>query len=319
MAYYSGQASSYQELLNVLVAACVEQGWTWTDGILSKGTAFVKPYVSTQITSTQGLGLIIQGGTGKNGTNLIDPSFDQPRIGAIGAATNKSTEVAFPCNYEIFIFDNPNEVYLIVNFNIDNFYYLGFGVSVYTLNNSTGLWLTASVSRFYQQSTVDAYQGWTIFDNGGGDASFNFSAGPFWRTQYLPDNVGADAIHTGLNGMGWQKATSKTQTNSVGAFNAVTSALPMISLLPSKWSSESVLLPIQIINFTTSNKSQIVAELKNSRYLRIDTLEPKQIIQLGSEKWKVFPFYKKNTIARNGGSSITHTGTFGWAIRYDGP
>lgn len=47
MAFYNGQASSYQELLDVLVAGCVEQGWTWTNGILSKGYAFVKPFVST--------------------------------------------------------------------------------------------------------------------------------------------------------------------------------------------------------------------------------------------------------------------------------
>ena len=68
-----------------------------------------------------------------------------------------------------------------------------------------------------------------------------------------------------------------------------------------------------------SNKVSILAKIENARYLRIDNLQPEQILTFGAEKWMVFPFHKKNSSVRDGGTSIDHSGTFGWAIRYDGP
>lgn len=317
MAYFNGQASSYQELLQVLTDACVDQGYVWQDGILSKNKIFIKPFVSTQITSTQGLGLLLQGGTGKQGVNLIDPSPEQPRMGRMGAA-DKSSEVIFPCMYEIFIFDDPEEVYLIVNFSIDCFYYLAFGISKILLQG-TGLWITGTMASFYQPSTNSNSQGWSIGDSTGGVVNFVHSSGPFWRTVNLTSAFNRhECIHTGFNSQGWQAPTAST-TTAQGAFNAICSIVPLISRLPSAWSSESVLLPIQITNFVSASKTVHVADIKNARYLRIDSLEPKQIIQIGSDKWKVFPFFRKNSSERNGGIGVAHTGTYGWAIRYDGP
>ena len=60
-------------------------------------------------------------------------------------------------------------------------------------------------------------------------------------------------------------------------------------------------------------------DLAHCRFLRIDNYQPGDIIPLGPDRWKVAPWYRKNTAQRDGGSNIQHTGTFGWAIRYDGP
>ena len=89
--------------------------------------------------------------------------------------------------------------------------------------------------------------------------------------------------------------------------------------LPSKWSDNAMLLPIHIINSVTDIKVALVADLSYARYLRIDNFEPNQIIEFGNEQWKVYPFFKKNSAVRDGGSTINHTGTFGWAIKIDNP
>ncbi len=317
MAFYSGQASSYQELLDVLINACVTKGWTWADGILSKGKAFIRPFVSTTATTAQGRGIIIQGGTGKTGSNLDDPSVAKPRLGALGAATSKSTEVIFPCDYNIHIFNDPDEVYLVVNFSIDRFYYLAFGLSNVNLIG-TGLWLMATASSGYDTTGLEGNSGWDIGSSGGGVNGYYFACGPFWQTTFSTNtNLRNHIIHTGLNSTGWQQTGNDTQQS---ATNAVHSIRNIITRLPNNFFSETTFLPIQILNYVLSNKCSMVADLRNARYLRIDNFEPNQIITIGSVKWKIYPFYRKNIANRSGGNyGITHTGTFGWAIRYDGP
>ena len=88
---------------------------------------------------------------------------------------------------------------------------------------------------------------------------------------------------------------------------------------PSAWNGESVLVPIQVITSRPSNLWSLVGELTHARYVRLDNLEPGQLITLGPDRWKVYPFYRKDATARDGGDGIDHTGTLGWAIRYDGP
>ncbi len=123
-----------------------------------------------------------------------------------------------------------------------------------------------------------------------------------------------DTYLAGLEGVQW--SSSYNFYNNVQAVRLIQ---PLISRQPSAFSSEAIFLPIQIAVPRASNKTSIVADVKNARYLRIDNYEPGQILTLGNDKWMVFPFHRKNITARNGGDYIDHTGTFGWVIRYEGP
>ena len=105
---------------------------------------------------------------------------------------------------------------------------------------------------------------------------------------------------------------------AVNSVHAIGSAAPHIERSPSAWNGESPLLPIQAYVWRASAKCSLVVDMRHARYLRIDNYEPGQIITLGGDSWKVYPFYRKASSARNGGIGIDHTGTFGWAIRYDG-
>lgn len=295
MAYYSGTASSYADLLTALTNACTSNGWTWADNILSKGAAFVRPYVSNGIT--------LQGGTGKSGSSLVNPSTTQPRLGHIYNAS--PSLVTFPVQYFLHIWTSPDEVYLVIKFDIDRYYYLSFGMSTVA---DAGLWLSATSPVTYP---ITASHGYQMTASTGGDLSnspeaVHFMSGFFWQTvrgnaDHCPDCI-------------WHNGSWKFDS-----LDAIQAAAPLVARSPSAWSSNAVLLPIQPCIAVASSKIVMVADIQKARYVRINNYEPEQIITLGSDKWKIYPFHKKNTSNPNAPYHEYHTGTFGWAIRYDGP
>ncbi|WP_314338845.1 hypothetical protein [Acinetobacter guillouiae] len=316
MAFFSGQASSYTELLNVLVSSCVAQGWTFADGILSKETLFVKPSVGTTETAALGSGLIIRGGTGQSGSSLINPSSIQLRIGKPYPKDAIFKNPKFPLNYKIFVFPDPNEVFLIVRYDIDRFLYLAFGKS---RTNGMGLWMSSSISQGMTtlETTNDLASAIYINELGSISArfqpnSFSHDITGFFFQEYLynKSEFSTEVIYSQTEG--W----IDSQKNSL---NAVRTTSPLFARLPSAWSSQSPLLPVQVILSRPSSKNMVVAEIEHARYIRIDYYEPEQIITLGNDRWMVFPFFKKDMTVRNGYSGGDHSGTLGWAIRYDGP
>lgn len=283
MAYYSGQVASYQELLEALVAACVAEGWIWTDQILSKGISFYKLW--HHVTD----GLSVRAGTGQDGTSLINPSPVTVRLGRYGY---QNLQQSFPMFYSLHIFDN--EVYLYTRFNVDYFYYAAFGF----LNSS--IWAAACCNSGVPSH---AHSGANITPTSGNSSNNGRTqaSGAFWNTSFNLPNSTISLGDTWINA------------------NSILAAAPFISRQPSNWNADSVFIPISIFSAVASSKVSFINELEHSRYVRIDNFEPEQVIVLGAEKWKVYPFYRKHSGERDGGYATQHSGTFGWAIRYDGP
>lgn len=316
MAYYNGSANSYNDLLAALTNACVAVGWTWADGILSKGAAFVKLYTNAD-------GILIQGGTGKTGTALDGASPQTPRLGRIH--TSAGAQSAWPMAYSIHIGSTPDEVYLIARSNVDYFYWLAFGVSDVAGLLGTGLWLGAvamASPEVYTAGPGGVYidengSGWDNYQ--GGIAS---SAALFWKTNNTAPSKSQNTVHHLLDGVAWADTPTAPGPTGVGKLQAVACGSPQIARSPSAWNSEAILIPIQAYLTRASSKMSLVVDVKHARYVRVDNYTPEQIITLGPDKWKIYPFYRKNSVQRNGqsaGGMIDHTGTFGWAIRYDGP
>lgn len=302
MAYYSGQAASYQELLNVLVNACVDQGWTWADGILNKGDAFVKFEVSLTGNFTKGSGIIMTGGTGVSSGALVNPSIARPRLGRVGKGLN---EVTWPLSYHAHILDT--EVYLFINYEVNKYMYLSFGMTVV---GGSGMWLAASAPLSEGESS---YSGVSITLNSGGQSSggYVFLSGFFWQTERKSATENQETLC--INNIWHGSNNIKINSNY--------SAQGLIEKQPNGWNGEAIFLPVIPVELVGSSKVSILANIKYAKYLRIDNFEPGQVISLGTEKWKVYPFYKKDRSSRDGGFYWGEgaTGTFGWAIRYDGP
>ncbi|MBZ9665432.1 hypothetical protein H3221_011800 [Pseudomonas sp. LMG 31766] len=322
MAFYSGSASSFEDLLTALASACATEGWVWADGILSKGAAYIRPYTSAANTTSEGLGLLIQGGTGKSGGALTGASGVIPRLGRAGA-TAAMVDISFPVAYSIHVFDSPDEVYLFIRYSVDRFSWLAFGVSSVPGLPGTGLWLAACARRGYMSS--GDLGGFSIRPDSGGGTGINNSSsarcspGLFWVSDRASNfTARQDCIHANIDGEGWSGQTGGG--SGIQGFNAIYPVFNLITYSPSPWNGESILIPIQPHIWRASNKCSLVADLGHARYVRIDNYEPEQIISIGPDQWKIYPFAQKNSEERDGATyGIAHSGTFGIAIRYDGP
>lgn len=292
MAYYTGQCSSYQHLADILVEKCQAHGWTWQDSILNKDDLYLKITIEN--------GILLTGGTGKDGLNLVNQSNYSSRLGA----TANFEKNIFPAIFHLFIFSN--EVYLMMKFDIDKFYYLAFGKST-LLNNSngTGLWLCATSPRQFTYTSKNT-ENIEIHTTHGG--YYGRAVAPFWALNEFSNGRCYYSICHGLDNVLWSSESNKAYVNFA----------PLIDRLPTVYFSDSPLLPYNIYLERPENKISLIAQLQNARFVRVDNYEPEQIITLGHEKWIVFPFFRKNVQAKNGGYGIDHTGTFGWAIRYEG-
>lgn len=303
MAYYSGQASSYQEIINIVVNHCTNEGWSWNDPVLSKGDAFISLQVANvgAYSDTQNL-IRLVGGFGTTGSTLLNPSPIGFAIGtAVGNSSNGMTQ--FPIQYSLHI-NSSNEVYLICRYSVDFFMWFAWGETF--VGGSFGV---PASGRYANRHSRWPMVVMTAASGGGGNQD-GPSCAFFWNTNYpalsQPKNYTCCIKHDQV----WQTSV-----------NAIQQAAPLVARQPSNFFDEAILLPIRPSRIVAENKTQILAEIQHARYLRIDHYEPEQIIALGHERWKVYPFYRKNTQQRNGGAAggADHTGTFGWAIRYDGP
>ena len=300
MAYYSGQAASYQEIINAVVEHLQSEGWAWDGVILSKESVFVSLQLANVGIDTLNQNVIrLVGGEGLNGTSLLNPS---PIGNAIGTFVGNSSYgmTSFPIEYNLHISDL--EVYLVCNYNIDYFMWLAFGPG--WIGGTFGV--PASGRYQYDHTRWPPVSIWST--GGGAGNSDSPSAAFFWNTNY-------PSLITPKNYTGCILLNSVWYTG----VNAIQGLAPLMNRQPNNWNKESIFLQIQPIRIDGSSKSQILKTIQAARYIRLDNLEPKQIIQMGSEKWRVYPFYRKNASRRDGGDDQDHTGTFGWAIRYDGP
>lgn len=299
MAYYSGTAGSLTALRTALLTHAQADGWTLTGDVLSKAGVYFKIQETAENITCLGCE-----------SNAV--SNPAPAIVQIGRLYSGSPtwSITYPCNYEVFGF--AQELYLVVNYDVDRYQWMAFGKSTTPGLPGQGGWCGASGASAWSSGSIygaapveisiygSAYQGYTTA------ALFFGLGGSYW-------NRSANYwVNHNLDGHGW------TGYGSIG--NPVPGILPtntLLARLPSAWNSETVLLPLRCYKERPSYKTSLVAELQNARHARIDNLVPGDVLVIGSDKWKVFPWFIKNSAARDGG--IGHTGTFGWAIRYEGP
>ncbi|WP_312481034.1 hypothetical protein [Stutzerimonas nitrititolerans] len=293
MGFYSGSANDMTAVRSALVDACVAEGWAWNSSteMLSKGAMFLR----LQIVSGY---LTLLGRTSA-------AAGDAPSIVRMG---QMGTAITWPVEYMFFIFDA--EVYCVIRFGVDHYLWCAFGQSTVAALPGTGMWVAASVHAVANNNPA-------ISPTAGPGSSYSYGcAAIFWRMSTGNVANGHDYwVHSDIDGQGWWSGQSVG-----GASVGVRSIVPLIGLLPNSWNSEAVLLPIRAYKVRPSNKLSMTVDLEHARYTRVDNYSPGEIIQIGSDRWMVFPFYRKNTAARNGsGQPVDHTGTMGWAIRYEGP
>lgn len=294
MAYYTGTANDMTALRQALINTCVLEGWAWDGGseVLSKGAMFLRLQVVSGYLTLLG--------------RISATAGDMPNVVRIGQMG--SMPITFPLTYEVFAF--AGEVYMVVNYGVDYYQWCSFGQSTVTGLPGSKMWVGATL----EASAPTTSGPISIAADSGSSVNNSVTPALFWATQIASSRNRNYWVHSDLDGQGWWLA----QTVDGGRVG-VGHISPLVGLLPNSWNSEAVILPLRCFKIRPSSKVSLVVDCEHARITRIDNYEPGQIITIGTDRWKVFPWFRKNTAVRSGGVNIDHTGTFGWAIRYEGP
>lgn len=311
MSYYSGTASSLTNLRTALLTHAQADGWTLTGDVLSKAGVYFR--ITEDATNIKCLGC--------EDNAVSNPAPNVVMIGRIYFQSgNPTREMTFPCNYEVFGFGQ--ELYLVVNYDTDSYQWMAFGKSTVPGLPGQGGWCSATIGASYNGSghgpvhlQIDSATSLSAASVLGTTACMIFG------TKGVNSRSGAEMAlnswcNSGLDADGWYPGPTGISGEGFVSANTINELLWQ---QPSAWNSEAVLLPIRAWKYRASWKISLIADLEHARFLRIDNLAPGDVLTLGADHWKIFPLYRKDAAARNGGFAINHTGTFGWAIRYEGP
>lgn len=320
--YTTGSASSFADLRTAVENFLVTfGGWaavagTGNDRLLSKGDLYVRLGYNTQQ-------FYVWGGTGISGTALVNQS---PRGANLGNTTSQPW--TFPINYEIYWNNNPEEIYLVVNYNGDKFQHLHWGESDIPDIGGTGLWFDGNYStsasltgttgsgdsaKMFMSSTRNAQGGGYVYSN-----PYSGMAGGFFMVGESSPWTRPGGIHCGLEGAA---AWRMNNDGNPGALRGQYQSWVMMMALPSLFNESEVLLPIYIPMRRVDNVDTIVGVLRHARMMRLDNVSVGDVITYGSDQWKCYPLYSKNGVERNGVAWTTgayHSGTVGVALRYPG-
>lgn len=310
MPYISGTAPSYAGIVTQIISGCVANGWTNVGNILYKGNCYV------ELTSTASY-VQIHGGTGQNAGVLVNKSPNGARLGA-GA-------ISFPVNYELNIFTDPDEVYLVMNFAGDYYQQLSFGVS--DINGAGyGPWITSAHNT---TNSLGYGFGMNIVHDITSLAAYVFGGTSTMSTGLFISSPSSDEvssfIYTNANGTpGWYGYGSGATASRLALGGSASSVVSLLNMSPSYFNGGVILFPIKAAMDLGSKGRATVVSLNNARFCRIDNHNPGDILTFGSERWKIYPWIKKNSAIRNGANSASstptpHSGTFAYAIRYLGP
>ena len=285
------------EVRTAIVNACTTEGWTWDASVdvLWKDTKFVK------ITTGANNSLALLGRTALT-------TGAAPTVVWIGdysdAYSPASNTITFPLTYHIFVF--AEEVFCTINYATFDYQMLAFGKSSQCDHIGTGLWvyapLTSSVRAPYRSMRTPSNRYGRY-----GSAMGKFESVSSYDSTQIHNNI--DPTFPWATGYGIDKAIAKGHFLILGQEKLLLAS-------PNQFNNEGVLLPVRIFKRHASDFHSLILEVQNMRELRIDNYDPGEIIQLGSEYWMVLPWWRKNLVDR-GGNSTSHSGTYGYAIRYE--
>ncbi|MCL2524605.1 MAG: hypothetical protein FWF20_07110 [Betaproteobacteria bacterium] len=331
MAYLTGTANSLQDLQNAFFAGLQSAGMGWSvdvgSGMASKGAINLFAEVVN-------LGTMNLSNVRIQNRNLIRFRVnDAPIAQAVGDMTDTPVAqsgpnygIEFPCSWHLHVNTAPDEMYFFVGYNITDWQWFACGCSSAPGITGTGVWASGTKPVLPTGNTLNQSnsanfisQNFTISNTAGGQ-QYRSSGGLFWTTTFTNagfsnvgngNNVQASVFHSGMPVVdanhqinGW--------TDYVVGISAVSTH---VSSQPNAWNAESLLIPIRVFENRPESKWSIVGELRHCRYFRIDNHAPTELIALGTDQWRVYPWFRKDLTNRNGGQNIFHTGTFGCALR----
>ncbi|MBU6956082.1 hypothetical protein [Hahella sp. HN01] len=310
MAYETGQVGSNSALRDAMMLFAEANGWRIQGDSLSKGVNHVS------LTLADPDQVVIAGANSADFS--VDPCPQKARIWLPSSA--------WPVTYHLFAHESPDLLLCVVNYTVSRHQWMACGdIQKYGAWEG-GNWFAASHC-MAAKSTNGFYFTPTQAGEGQYRAGYWRSpAAPFWNTRNTDSHSNgfqhyrASFLHCRVDGNIWPGANANnTVWPSFPQY-----AHPIQMRQPNSWSQQSVMTPMWLWLPRSDGYISLLGHLEHWRSLRLNYYNAGDILTLGGERWKVFPWWEKDIQSPNGsyGSSAgsrLSTGTFGFAVRYDGP
>lgn len=318
MAYQTGSVNSPAVLKTIIENFCVANGWTVTTVASVTRLNNANSHIQIGTTST---GVYLQGALDSSTTTLNSPSGLNAPI------------ASWPVTYHLFAFGNPCQVVCAINYDILIMNYLMFG-DIVKVNDSAyvgGDWYWGTrgdLSGLVNNHMIYGFDADSIDSNY--DGAVSGSVMPFMQTFWTTTLKMGSYIHAEIDNSIWKTASYSTLTTNHVKLSPTTLCSIFRGL--NTWNSQAVLVPIHLDALGGSSLWHYLGYVEHIRLIRIDNYNIGDIVTIGSDRWKVFPCFYKDTAYRNSQSigvttvghvnyytTVKSSGTLGFAIRYDGP
>lgn len=315
MAYYTSSAANATGLRDAIEAFCISNGWTLdASGYIWKGKSFVK------LTAPSANEVRIVGANSADGT--VDPC-------SLSRSLYNST---WPATYELFVHTSPDMCVCVLNYNVSYIKPLIFGdiVKVHEDAYVGGNWfyapnysdcLTASMQMDIVEDVIGCFIRSTRTYYAGGNTNCPQQI-PFAKQDTATDGYSggnpSNCLHAEIDGNIWNTRTSGTGST----LHYVDHTRRMYNRSPNQWNNQAILIPMHL-QLQATAYNMYLGYVEHMRLIRIDYYNIGDIIDLTPDKWKVYPWRRKDTTYRDGQfnetGAETRSGTLGFAVRYDGP
>ena len=318
MPYYTGVVTTPANLKTLIETHAIANGWTLSaQDYLYKGKSYIKLH------SADTNFLKITGANSADGTTS-PAGFNR----AICIKT-----AWWPVTYYISIHTNPDIVICTLVYDTDRIQVILFGdivkvnESAYTGGNffwATGGDQSLAVQTNSEIKIEDDYLG-TLNDNAFQNVTSYFYNNYYGNIPFITIITYNDALysnvgfHAEIDGNIWDNNTNLLGYNRVTWTDTTKSSLYRG---PSSWNGQTNLVPMELQMAMGSNLYAYLGYIEHMRFVRVDNYQIGDIITIATDKWKVFPWKRKNVTYRNGGGAgvvTAHSGTVGFAVKYDGP
>lgn len=309
MAYYTGTVSTMVELKTVIETQAVVGGWTLASGVLSKGLSHIK------LTNPDNLQIDI---TGANSADFLTEPAGFSRCIYVDTPD-------YPLTYYLFVHTNPDMVVCVVNFQTDTIQTLFFG-DIVKLDNAAYVGGNLFFASGYSPNPTYRSCLWYLTDDGIGgtdnqndtqpahDANFFM---PF-LTEWSNTNSG-NGFHAKIDGNIWDSSSNVM---------CLDTTIANYHRSPNLWDSQAHLIPLHLQFKMLDSLFGYLGYIDHIRLIKINNYNIGDIVTISPDKWKVFPWYRKELTRPNGNSSVSQvdeqaalngSGGLGFAVRYDGP
>lgn len=309
MAYLSVDVNSATDLKAAIESFAQTNGWTLSSGVLSKNGC----YVSISVAAVNDLRIV----GAKNGNFS---GFDQSYTKRIHISTWPSRATV-----HLFGFSNPDTIWMTMNYDVVKFHHMGFGNLIKYGNWGGGQWNHGQHTMYAE--SIDT----KCFATLGLSGRTGYRAGAC--TGFFADCVDSDGWDSGyientpthlecdIRGRIWEPPYADNGNDKFWTFRFLT---PIHYKNPNVFNSQTLLSPFQIWLRASDGFLQCLGHVDHIRWVKLTNYNPGDVITLGSDQWKLFPWCVHDVNWPDGHSvsyseQWSSTGVLGCAVKYDGP